>query len=230
MNYTGIKIFGTIELVLYLSYLRLDIKGISDISSYIKFFSILICFLWAGICSIRYNRDKIIPIALGFSVLSDIFLLFTNYFVPGLVFFIMVQILFYFVLSRGGWIHRNAQIWIRIGLPILILVLFYVIGVAFDLVLILAVFYIVSFAATVLAAICAARKSPDNRAMRLFMLGLILFFLCDINVGIFNLSSYLQMDSKVLYSLRNFSAVGMWFFYLPGQILIGLSNLAAKVK
>jgi len=58
----------------------------------------------------------------------------------------------------------------------------------------------------------------------LFLLGMILFFLCDIQVGLYNLSLYLSNESKVLDVLVQISGIGMWACYLPGQVAISMSD------
>lgn len=55
----------------------------------------------------------------------------------------------------------------------------------------------------------------------LFAIGLVLFILCDLCVGAYNLALYFD------YTL-NFAQVGMWFFYLPSQVLIVLSQETEK--
>ena len=52
---------------------------------------------------------------------------------------------------------------------------------------------------------------------RLFSWGLLLYFCCDLCVGVFNAA---QLFPRPLFQ---FAQVGMWMFYLPGQVLIALS-------
>ncbi len=57
-----------------------------------------------------------------------------------------------------------------------------------------------------------------NRQM--ILIGMTLFLLCDINVGLYNILGYMgKVD--VFY---NISFVSMWLFYLPSQILLALSG------
>ena len=79
-------------------------------------------------------------------------------------------------------------------------------------------------------------KAVNNRALLksggftfphpiVFLIGLILFLLCDINVLLFNLSSYINVSSQMYAVLQIASTVLMWAFYLPSQVLIVLSVL-----
>ena len=54
---------------------------------------------------------------------------------------------------------------------------------------------------------------------RLFVLGLVLFFCCDLCVGVHNAPGLFPAG------LTAFARVGMWLFYLPAQVLITLSGL-----
>jgi len=68
--------------------------------------------------------------------------------------------------------------------------------------------------------LCFHGKSRD---IRLFAWGMVLFLLCDINVGIFNLSGFINVGPvyEVLYGI---SSISMWLFYAPSQVLIVLSG------
>ncbi|MDR1000783.1 MAG: lysoplasmalogenase family protein [Clostridiales bacterium] len=61
-----------------------------------------------------------------------------------------------------------------------------------------------------LSYIHAAKIPPPNRIM--IPLGMTLFLLCDINVGLYNLSSG-----------NNIFRIMIWVFYLPSQALLALS-------
>ena len=54
---------------------------------------------------------------------------------------------------------------------------------------------------------------------RLFSLGLLLYLMCDMLVAVS------QFPSLFPAPLSSVAQVGMWLFYLPGQVLIVLSGL-----
>ena len=59
--------------------------------------------------------------------------------------------------------------------------------------------------------------------MGLFRLGLALFLCCDVCVGAFNAPGLFPVP------VTAFARVGMWLFYLPGQVLIALSALPEPI-
>lgn len=89
-----------------------------------------------------------------------------------------------------------------------------------DLLLVLTCFYFMSLALNV---VFAFRNRTFSSFSRLFAYGLILFICCDINVGIFNLADFININGEVYRTLYRVSTLGMWFFYLPSQVLIALS-------
>ncbi|MCR5330365.1 MAG: hypothetical protein K6E62_04155 [Lachnospiraceae bacterium] len=58
-----------------------------------------------------------------------------------------------------------------------------------------------------------------------FLVGMILFLLCDINVLLYNLGDYVSIDAPLYNSLSAAAPYLIWVFYLPSQVLIVLSNL-----
>lgn len=61
-------------------------------------------------------------------------------------------------------------------------------------------------------------EAVTEKVRPIFAVGLILFICCDICVGLWNLYPPLPP------LLREFVRVGIWFFYLPSQVLIVLSQ------
>lgn len=96
-----------------------------------------------------------------------------------------------------------------------------------EILLFITVFYFVSIVMNVIDAV-RLRNKLVTTANKLFAYGMILFLLCDINVGIFNLSNFVIIDNKFFTYLYNFSTIGMWMFYLPAQVLIALSGFAVS--
>jgi hypothetical protein len=55
---------------------------------------------------------------------------------------------------------------------------------------------------------------------------MVLFLLCDLNVGVFNLTGFVSVNSSWFHNLYAISAIAMWLFYLPAQVFISLSGQA----
>lgn len=64
-----------------------------------------------------------------------------------------------------------------------------------------------------------AAEALGKKGLRRFAWGLLLFVGCDVCVGAWNLGLF-----------EDFSRVGMWFFYLPSQVLITLSPTFPREK
>jgi hypothetical protein len=91
-----------------------------------------------------------------------------------------------------------------------------------NILLIITIFYFISIVINVIVAIRAA-VCIKERYIVIFAIGMVLFLLCDINVGIFNLADFLVIDSNLFKSIYGFSSIGMWLFYLPAQVLLAIS-------
>jgi hypothetical protein len=66
--------------------------------------------------------------------------------------------------------------------------------------------------------------APMDKSDSIFAAGLVLFLLCDINVGLFNLSGFVSVTGRVVEILYSLSSILMWTFYAPSQVLIAISS------
>ncbi len=240
-------IFLALELVLYILFLYLDFsKNNSSLSSIIKYISILICLLFVlipvkkeskfNISIINDSRDVLLlRLALIFTFISDYFLLFTNEIIAGLFTFIIVQLLYLIriynwkldasMISRSKqplylYLLSNILITILILIPSLILLN----KIKLDIMsIILATFYFICLFINFIDVVKISFKTRSVRA-RIFAIGLFLFLLCDINVGLFNLTYYIPINPFLYKKIYNIASISMWLFYLPSQVLIALSK------
>lgn len=237
--------FILIELILYGIFMYLDIfvSQKANLSMYIKFFSIFLCFLFVMLYYRTSNQAKeegyyqtnkehlgihILRVAMFFTLLSDLFLLVLDYYTAGVFTFIIVQLLYLILIS--SWISSGKMIRtvlmrvIGTGLvAVLILIIYHFQETDVKSELIFAVYYFILFASNAMDAIGILFRSKRKTRI-LFACGLLAYFLCDINVGIFNLKDYLTIDETIYTQIYNFSVIAMWMFYLPGQVLIALSG------
>ena len=87
-------------------------------------------------------------------------------------------------------------------------------------------FYFISFICNIILVFQVKAKSHyfhGDIRLGLFLAGLVLFFCCDIMVGIFNAAGYVPLQEDIYRTLYQVSSIGMWVFYLPGQVMITLS-------
>ncbi|MCD7893499.1 MAG: lysoplasmalogenase [Erysipelotrichaceae bacterium] len=196
-----IKYFLIIEIILYIIFLSLDLTKHYAITTPVKYTSIVLCFIFS-LYSNLHHSDKLISIALFFTIMADWFLLVMNeYEILGLICFIVVQLIYMIKLG-------NRLLVLRVILPVLIIFLTSISN-PID---ILAIIY---FFQLLINAMISWRDYKNIGFI--FALGLTLFVCCDTCVGLFNLTD--------MGLIHEFTRVGMWLFYLPSQVLIVMSGI-----
>jgi len=225
--------FLGIETIIYIMFLTIDCIGVgsNSVSIYLKFAGIVLCVavnFYYFVTRQAYNRW--LCLAFLFLLLSDYHLLITNSYESGVLTFLFVQICFYCFMCSRESSHWGRKIMIRgiwtIVLDALIMFGLWIAGVDVDRTVVLASLYFLWFTANLWLSFYQWKASRETQ-IRLFSIGLILYFLCDLNVGIFNLGDYVAVAGSLFTMLYNFAAIAMWLFYLPGIVLITLSNHAA---
>lgn len=206
--------FPLLEGCLYLAFLGVDLfQPGSGLAVPLKYLSILLCFcfvLWTG----RGRDGLLMKLALGFTLLADLFLLVLDrWYLLGVACFCVVQLLY---LTRIAWL-RPKKLILRLALrglvAIVALLIVWRLG-ALDSLTALSLFYFSQL-------VCNALESLLLGApFRGFALGLFLFVGCDLCVGLQNLSTWFPTAGGPLVA---FARIGMWLFYLPSQVLISLS-------
>lgn len=225
--------FIAAELFLYLIFMKGDLYGYpkTDTVTILKFVSILLCnvFVLAGAFKYRKMDNYLLAGALLFTGVSDYFLLFTNNFTFGMFTFCIVQILYLvrlWLLEEGNNKGKRGiaiRFLINVLLWALALLVFFELKVPVNLLLTIAVFYFLSISHNVITAVKNAAYRPDRRNL-VFAAGMVLFLLCDINVGIYNMSGFVPVGNVVFEKLYHFAEVAMWLFYLPAQVCIAISG------
>lgn len=216
-------LFIGIETILYVGFLWIDLfaKNRADISIYLKYTGILLCFLYT--ISLKEEKEKkdvmLLQLILLFTLLADTFLLLVGNYSVGTSVFIIAQLLHWYRL-RNGKPQKNH--WILL-IGVVLLAGLYMAGVTLDYVLVVAVIYF-------LCMLRNAGYAVLHRENRLYSIGLVLFLCCDINVGLFNLASYVAVPESFMFYVDHVVSVAMWFFYLPSQVLIALSVKKAPLS
>lgn len=142
------------------------------------------------------------------TIIADLNLLILNNYKLGVILFCIIQTLY---ITRHSLASKfNYIIW---GLFCIV----FMIGVFHfkDLLLLAVFFYLCLSVLSIYTAISTTRyKKYPKITKTLIISGLILLFLCDINVAYFNIN-------------RNIiSSFLMWFFYVPSQLFLSLSGEA----
>lgn len=203
--------FLTLETVLYLSFMILDLMGNSDHTIVLKYSGILLCLAFS-IWSAVKGGDRLLPPALLLTAVADSFLLVLNRnYALGVLIFLGAQITYLLLLWRG----TGKTLWpIRLLLPAATITIIAALNLLTPLNILVGLY----FSQLVVNAL-AAWLMPGKK-WRCFAIGLTLFVGCDLCVGIFN------MRGVFPEGLYQFARVGMWLFYLPSQVLIALSGRA----
>ncbi|BBF43190.1 hypothetical protein lbkm_1877 [Lachnospiraceae bacterium KM106-2] len=209
------RMFLCTEGIIYVLFLFLDLTGKrADLSEWLKYSGILLCFFYLlAIKRVQSDHHELCCARLGMAgtLLADYCLLLHDYETIGVLCFIMVQsiYLYRFYTGKAFGIELCKNILAAIG----VICLFYFVRIPIDFLLVITVVYFLSLVHNVVIAI---RKS------RILGMGMVLFLLCDLNVGLYNIRSYVE-TSGLINELVTMSSHLMWAFYLPSQVLISLS-------
>ncbi|MCR5324229.1 MAG: hypothetical protein K6E85_13290 [Lachnospiraceae bacterium] len=235
MNKTIIRVFITIEAFLYIIFVCLDITDkVPDTVAVLKYASILICVLFSILSVINIDKNvgltgtALICAALIFTAISDRFLLFGDVFLPGLICFCIVQMI-HLVIITGISIKRIlTAVLLRIIASAIGTVI--LAGIIPDEKVLIAIvmFYGFSFFGNILhlaAGLAVSKNEVHCLASRpyLYLCGMILFLLCDINVLLYNLGKFIDIGSS-FKKVANVASILIWIFYLPSQVMIVLSG------
>lgn len=247
-RYTGIKkadiLFIVLQAILYITFLTLDLnEGSVTLSKWIKYSIIILCFCYALFFGKSVDKGITFCIkgALLFTLISDLFILILDYYVVGVLTFIIAQQLYGVRISlakvgvmastgvlRERKVNLAKRLVFRVSfqmiITIVIALLLKSISVKLDLLLIASIFYFISISSNVFAALRILAHNRYDRSIALFAIGMGLFLLCDINVGLFNLSGFINLQEDIYHKIYSISSVLMWTFYAPSQVLIALST------
>ena len=243
--------FGFLVLVslCYVIFMLFDIAGWDPaISKGIKFASIVLCFLFSSILlwNEKFSKERLlISIALGFTILADLCLLLIAKEVLGLAFFLCVQSIYLFWLCRlrarlpkkGELEDRSRKKYKPITHFIFLLLVRLVAAFFLSFIVIsnilkeellypLVIFYAVMFLDNIrftVWLIFTKRYREYGICLPVLAAGLFLFACCDICVLFFNTATLFGFPFLTSSHLFDLVRIGMWFFYLPSQVMIVLS-------
>lgn len=201
------KIYLLIQTIIYILFIYADFNGIN--SSLIKYSGIIINFIFSIYLYIKKDLDDILlPLALIVTAIADYFLLIKdNNYQWGILCFCLVQTIYAYK------IDKLKSIPIRILFLIICILILKISNQSFNLTNILATYSITNLTLNVIISFI------KNKNM--FSIALLLFWLCDINVGIYNL------QIKYIYPI---AGMLMWIFYFPSQILLTISGGSYEKK
>jgi len=196
----------------------------------IKFLVVALCFVIALI-SYRYSYSKrdwaFLVVGMGFTVISDYFLVLRHNYPMGVFTFCFVHIAYILRVS----INREKSlmfVFAAIGSGVLFYGIFSFLPFLNTLVLVAGI-YATLFVLDLIHHAKFCRHGGENNLPKLnryiMMLGLILFALCDIHVLIFNLPNHIPSFPAELAAR---SENQIWLYYIPSQILLAISAVHWK--
>ena len=196
----------------------------------VKYFSILLCFILTIMIE-KNGHDildtRMLQSGLFFTVCADYCLVVSNKFILGVEIFCIVQIIYIFRFTRD--LKSKTKIFSTILIIYIILSITAFTAykvVKFDLRLILiCIFYGCLITTSLIAGIRTLKTNYFSLySSVLISIGMIMFFMCDINVALFNI---LQKSGSYFANIPRFF---IWIFYLPAQVMLALSGYNHRKK
>ena len=170
-------------------------------------------------------------LGLLFTVFADLFLVVITPMlqIPAMICFSITQMCYFLrlYLNENSKKEKLIHIITRITTSILIIIItIIVLKEKTDFLSIISTFY---YANLLINIIFAFRKS--NKSI-LFPIGLLLFSLCDLQIGIKILNdSYINVSNNIILEFLSDPPFNFaWFFYVPSQTLIALSTVYNKTS
>ena len=212
----SLLIFLTLEIALFPKVQ----ESTSDVWSYTAYLSVIAVVLFALFACRCKGEEHLVRLGLLLTLAADYFLVIEyNSHLLGVETFLLVQLAYflYLLFREDRASVRFANFLTRILLCAVLLSAAYIIlGEETDTLSLVSVVYYANLLTNIFFAFMLGRKEM------IFAIGLTLFALCDLCVGIESLAYfYLNTDiSSFFYNDRlNLS----WLFYQPSQVLIALS-------
>jgi uncharacterized membrane protein len=189
-----------------------------DVSAFWSYVAIVFVALYALFTFGSDPSTHFIRLGIGFTLLADYFLVLKSEELPGVLAFILVQAAYfvYLVLNEKRKRVRALNALSRILISaILVVAALLILGDGIDALAIASVIYYGNLIINAVFAFLLGRRE------RIFAIGLVLFAMCDLCIGLEVLfSSYLDSDALDFFYGANINLP--WVFYQPSQVLIAL--------
>lgn len=204
-------LFLFVELLLFV----ISQFGLVEYVDEVHYSCIVLCFLYAlyQFCTQKQknSRTGILVLGLGFTCIADYFLIIQNqYYEAGVTAFLLTQICYFIFLAADYEGFRLKKlVMLRVGFASIVSVVSMCMIKQFSLLFVAVPFYAVFFIGNIMLT------SVQYAAHPLFSLGLILFFCCDICVGLSNG----ELAGLTVPFACTFQRL-IWVFYIPSQACI----------
>lgn len=191
----------------------------ADVSAKASYLSIVLVALFAVFFTGSEKKAHLVRLGLGFTLVADYFLVLADDAeLEGVVAFIFVQTVYciYLILNEKRQRVRTLNLISRTFLSVALTgITFIVLGQDTDALSVVSVIYYANLVVNVLFAFLLGKEE------RIFAIGLTLFAMCDLCIGLEVLtSSYLDSSTLSFFYGANLNLP--WVFYQPSQVLIAL--------
>lgn len=244
-----IKWFLILSVLVLLVFTIFDIIGILPVvSDGLKLSGTVLCFLFSVLLLFIMGAELdrlMLMFSLLFAIAADALLLFTDYYFCGVLVFCAVQEFHSIrifsikksIVRMDGRIaldYRNYKIWrgvlltncIQLLLAAVPFVISLFVKVPYVELISACVFYITGFAGNLIRLSRVSRDVrllDDMRPLRSYFAGMLLYFACDLLIGLFRLPEYLPVFQG-LTEYTNYAMLVVWPLYLAGLVCIALSG------
>jgi hypothetical protein len=201
-------------------------------SEYIKYLCIILCLLLSifstknqHIDIVNHKDGLLLQLGLLITVIGDFCLVIKDFYILGVLFFILVQITYCIRYS-----NKNIKVTLIKMFIILLFIIFgYKIAILFigriNILITISLFYGVCLLCSVNKAI----KAWNNNIYTLkskyrIVSGMVFFLLCDICVILSSISIFLPLSEYLMVGIQPIAYFLIWVFYLPSQLLLALSG------
>jgi len=227
-NKNLIKISSKIIIIIYFIFLCIDFitKDLKNTYSVtLKYSAIVLCFIISLLIkSHGYGkRDKsLVQLARIFTLISDYFLAISGNYIMGVFFFSLVQITYiirHSIMENSK--YKNLMFFIvSLSITLTVSLRIEITSIEKNLV-VLALIYASLLTTSLYSSVSTiTRGKYSQKTSWIIALGMFLFFMCDLNVGIYNIVAG--------GNIKFFLGFLIWLFYLPSQLLLTLSGFKVQ--
>lgn len=204
---------------LYLDFASRDLRNIYSIN--LKYLTIVLCFILSLLINSNgHDRvdTRLVQMSRFFNLIADYFLVISCDFGMGIFFFILVQVTYIIRHTRSTNRKYKNFIFFIIALTIILVITsrIEIPSIEKDIVKLAAIYAVLLITSLYCALGTISRSTYSKNTSFLIALGMFLFFMCDFNVGLYNILKESNISFSVGYLI--------WLFYLPSQFLLTLSG------
>lgn len=231
-----VKFSSIIVILIYIIFLYIDVitKSLGNVHSiYLKYSVILLCLIITLLIgSDGHNkRDTfLLQLARFLTLIADYHLLLKDNYELGIFFFCLVQVTYIIRHSLMGYKSYRSIVFIIIALGLALIISLNIKTEYTNRRLIVFALVYAAFLLTSVYSACSLlrRGKYTQEASVLIALGMVLFFFCDLNVGLHTILGMSSLRTMISPRTSFFAGYLVWLFYAPSQMFLtwsGFKNL-----